>query len=370
MAILDRFSNFYSHHSKKFDIRSWIRSGWAILTNLVNEMVRAIAVAVRSCRATITNLVNNMKTSKIVKYFTNQPISKKGIRLGILVLAGCAGMALSKYWSEPILDFLDIAKTDMAKTDDNASSYPANVRGYFALPILSFFVFIALWFFRTYDTRQKIQQTNFTEGLGNLVSDNPLQVDIGVFLLLEVSKATSAFDKEIRLAFIKRLKMSPKEFKEQEFQDGLSNRLSYAQYILPWLINNPKESSDLKLNGINCEYQEFTANRYSSDALEMVKLLPKTNGGPPKKPDTSSGDSPVHLPIHDFRWADCRNINFKNVNLCAFDFRGAKNVDMRGGYIMDRSRPPLGVDHRTLSEYIEHETGKVTKNPPVVINDS
>ena len=181
-------------------------------------------------------------------------LGNKWMRVFWLIVAGFAGMVLFKCWGEPILDFLDIAKTDMAKTDDNASGYPANARGYFVLPILSIVVFFALWVFRTYDTRQQIeqanrqlkqasqqanrqlQQANFAKGLDNLVSDDPLQVDIGVILLLEVSKATSAFDKEIRLAFIKRLKELPGNLEGRTVMEMRANRLSYAQYIIQWLI--------------------------------------------------------------------------------------------------------------------------------------
>lgn len=325
-----------------------------------------------------------MNTSSKLSKFPHWLLSNKWMRVFWLSLAGLAGLALFKCAGGPILDYLDIAKVG-----DGKSSYPANARGYLVLPILSLFVIFALWVFRTYDTRQQIEQTNrqlqqanqqanrqlqqanFAKGLDNLVSNNPLQVDVGVILLLEVSRETSVFDKEIRLAFIKRLKEMPKEFEGQKVEEGLSGRLSYAQYIIQWLIDNPKISGKKPdFRGMNCAYHEFTSDRFSGGTnpeLEMVKILPEVSGEAPRAPHISSGGNSIPPPVFDFRWADCKNINFKNIDLCAFDFRGAKRVNMVDGYMMNRSRYPRGIDTKTLSEYIEYETGKVIENPPVGI---
>lgn len=326
-----------------------------------------------------------MNTPSKLSKFCHWLLSNKWMRVFWLGVAGLAGLVLFKCAGDPILDYLDIAKVS-----DSKSSYPANARGYLVLPILSLFVIFALWVFRTYDARQQIEQTNrqlkqasqqanrqlqqanFAKGLDNLVSNNPLQVDVGVILLLEASKATPAFDKEIRLAFIKRLKEPVKKYEEMKFQEGVSNRFSYAQYIIQWLIDHPKVSGKKPdLIGMNCEYQEFTSDKShggTNTKLEMVKILPETSGGPPKAPNISSGTNPPHLPAYYFLKADCQNISFKKVDLSGFDFRGAKNVNMVGGYIVNRSRPPLGVISTTLSEYIDSKTGEVIENPPVEIS--
>lgn len=300
-----------------------------------------------------------MATSNTFSIIFNSLLNKPWKRFVILVVAGGAGALLVIFCREWIFCFLGVT---------------GRAKDYLILPMLSFFVFIALWAFRTYDTRQQIQQANFVKGLDNLVSDNPLQVDIGVILLLEVSKATPAFDTEIRLAFIKRLKEPVKKHERMKFQEGVSNRFSYAQYIIQWLIDHPRVSGKKPdLVGMNCECQEFTSGKShggTNTKLEMVKILPETSGGSPKEPNISSGDNSPHLPTYYFLRADCQNISFKNVDLSGFDFRGAKNVNMVGGYIVNRSRPPLGVISTTLSEYIDSKTGEVVKNPPVEIDGS
>lgn len=320
----------------------------------------AFASCARSCWATIMNLVIRMKTSSTVKYFTNQPMSKKGIRLGILMLAGGAGVWLLKCGGEPLLNFLgiaevDITKSGVAKPNDNASIYPTNARGYLVLPMLSFFVFIALWFFRTYDTRQQIQQANFVKGLENLVSDNPLQIDIGVILLLEVSKATSVFDKEIRLAFIKRLKELPGDLNGRKVMDMRTKRLSYAQYIIQWLINNPKSGDPLDLSGMDCRYQEFTSRGDSgrtNKKLEIAKILTSQSG---KSDDVNS------VPGVTFEEAFCENISFKGVNVSKYNFTNAEKFDIRGAYI--NPFIVLGLDLNKVSRKHLDQTGAIGENP-------
>jgi len=319
-----------------------------------------------------------MSTSSKFSKYIHWLLSSKWMRVLWLGLAGFAGVMLLKLCGREMLDFLDIAKIDATKTDGGASGYPASVRGYLVLPILSIFVVFALWVFRTYDTRQQIeqanrqlQQSNFAKGLDNLVSDDPLKVDVGVILLLEVSRATPAFDKEIRLAFIKRLKEPTTKFEETKFKERVSNRLSYAQYIIQWLISHPKDGGKKPdLIGMNCEHQEFTTDQIhggTNTKLEVAKILPESAGGSPKASIFSPECNPPP-PAYHFMWADCENISFKNVDLSDFDFRGAKNVNMVGGYIVNLSRAPLGVVSTALFEYIDHETGEVIKNPPVEIS--
>ncbi len=155
----------------------------------------------------------------------------------------------------------------------------------FAHPFaLSLFVLLALWYFRTRDTLRRIagadaqiQQSNFTIGLTNLVAGKSINIEIGVAILLQVSDATDAFDKQIRIAFIRRLKDKP--LTNDDVHIGSIRRknhfLSYAQHMLKWLINyqikNP-ESDKPDLRGMSCDYQEFTSADIGDFAFS--KILP------------------------------------------------------------------------------------------------
>ena len=106
---------------------------------------------------------------------------------------------------------------------------------------------------------------------------------------------------------------------------------------------------------MNCECQEFTADQShggTNTKLEMVKILPEAAGGLPKAPSISHEGNP-HIPVYHFMWANCENISFKKIDLSRFDFRGAINVNMVGGYIADTTRSPLGVVGTTLFDYID-----------------
>jgi len=311
-------------------------------------------------------------------------LSNKWMRVFWLGLAGLTGFALFKYAGDMILDILgiasvdtvesDTAKVSAVKSDGNANIYPANTRGYLVLPILSFFVFIALWFFRTYDTRQQIEQTNrqlrqaslqatqqlqqanFAKGLDNLVSDDPLKVDIGVILLLEVSKVTTTFDKEIRLAFIKRLKELPGNLDGRSVMEMRANRLSYAQYIIQWLIDHPKVGgASLDLRGMDCRYQEFTSRRFSGGANKKLEISKIFTFSP------SAIDDSILNPGITFEDANCENVSFKGVSLGGFDFTNAINVDITGGFI--EHFPPRGLGGGDLSDDLFSPTDEIIKNP-------
>lgn len=281
-------------------------------------------------------------------------ISKKLMRFGILIFAGGAGWWLFTCHEDWILCLLGIDKTDRA-------------RDYLVLPMMSIFVVFALWVFRTYDTRQEIQQTNFTKGLDNLVSDNPLQVDIGVILLLEVSRATPAFDKEIRLAFIKRLKELPGDLGGRSVMEMRANRLSYAQYIIQWLIDHPKVGgAPLDIRGMDCRYQEFTSSRFSGGANKKLEISKIFSFSP------SNIDDSILNPGITFEEANCENVSFKGVSLGGFDFTNAINVDITGGYI--EHFHPRGLDGDQISpEDLAPQTGEVVNNPnwaePAVLTD-
>ena len=202
---------------------------------------------------------------------------------------------------------------------------------------VSFPIFLALWWFRTRDSRQQIaasnaqiQQANFTSGMDKLVQNRPLQIDVGVMILLEVSKKTDAFDKEIRLAFIKRLKEKPtmptqptdvevpNEGKMAEFALQFPKRLSYAQHILRWLIakqDNYAKKPDL--SGMRCDYQEFKGAE-----LQLVKILPTPKEAPG---EMAFFGSPVSLV-----GADCTSLNFDGVAFDIFDDDDTINMTKDG----------------------------------------
>lgn len=185
--------------------------------------------------------------NKLTQWFEQAFLVTKGGRFRLLAVALLLGGLLVKYGKESVFCVLGIYSAD---------------GNYLIFPMLSLFVFLALWLFRTYDTRQQIHQThaqieqtnkqilqaNFAKGLDNLVNNDPLQIDIGVILLLEVSKSTPAFDKEIRLAFIKRLQILPEPIYKTFPEKGKFNRwieiddsrIPYTPHILRWIVNHPE----------------------------------------------------------------------------------------------------------------------------------
>lgn len=134
---------------------------------------------------------------------------------------------------------------------------------------VSVFVLISLWIFRTYDARQQIyqnDQNDLVRGFDNLSSDNILQIDIGVDILITISKKISSFDGMINAAFIRRLKSLPASYKFNNRHEGESLNhptdgvyLSYAQHIIRWLIEYKTRNKDVfyELDTLDLSYQEF-----------------------------------------------------------------------------------------------------------------
>ena len=116
-------------------------------------------------------------------------------------------------------------------------------------------VFAALWWFRTRDVRQNIEQTNLFNGLQFLASDNPLKIDIGVHQLLRLSEAVPEYYPDIRIAFIRRLKISPKPEDEISMHDA---RLAYAQHIFKWLMKKEQNYDKSDYKNIDIFHQDFS----------------------------------------------------------------------------------------------------------------
>ena len=124
--------------------------------------------------------------------------------------------------------------------------------------------FLALWWFRTYDARQQLQRANFEAGVVLIASDTPISIEIGTQILLEVSKVTSAFDREIRLTFIKRLKRPSADTKVNTEMKAAGYRYGYAQHMFRWLL---ARGGKWDLNNMQLQYQEFTVSDVTLGAI-------------------------------------------------------------------------------------------------------
>ena len=133
--------------------------------------------------------------------------------------------------------------------------------------------FLALWWFRTYDARQQLQRANFEAGVGHIASDTPIRIEIGTQILREVSKVTSAFDIEIALTFVKRLKRYPAETAKNESIVTGGYRWGYAQHMLNWLLNDYKRRGKKQdLEHLDLRNQDFTNLDAESTAPEVLKM--------------------------------------------------------------------------------------------------
>ena len=129
--------------------------------------------------------------------------------------------------------------------------------------------FLALWWFRTYDTRQQNLRANFDTGVGHIASDTPIRIEIGAKILINVSQATSSYDREISTAFIRRLKRFPAETDANRNLLKRGYRFAYAQHMLKWLKDRG-EKHELEL--LDLRYQEFTSTTASITASEILAM--------------------------------------------------------------------------------------------------
>ena len=133
----------------------------------------------------------------------------------------------------------------------------------------SLMFFLALWWFRTYDSLQRDWRANFEAGVNHVASDTPIRIEIGTAILINVSKRTSAYNREIAIAFTKRLKRSPADTDKNK--DIVSNgyRWGYAQHMLKWL-QNQNEKRDLDF--LDLRYQEFTSTIAKITGYEIMRM--------------------------------------------------------------------------------------------------
>ena len=248
------------------------------------------------------------------------------IRFIILFFMAWLGLAFGSYIFTCI--------THLFPLIDGLEKYlkPATV----SIPVLT-----ALWYFRTYDTRQKIYQDDLFKGLDNLASNNPVQVDVGVAMLIEISKKVPSFNENIKIAFIRRLKSIPGEYKHK---DG--DFLSYAQHIIRWLLLRKKENESISFNlhGLDLSYQEFIvgADRKKIIFKELLDY------------DSASDYDPL-----------LKNLSLHGADISGISFTG----DLRVTIGNDSTSIDFGVfdnDHEEMIEFLQmEETANLTviRNP-------
>ena len=180
-------------------------------------------------------------------------------RLVVLLVASAIGVALVKCVSPWVLCFFPVSVYGDIRTVIGAAP--------FTLP-----VFLALWWFRTYDSFQADWRAKFNEGIAHVVSEMPARIEIGAVMLISISEATSSYDREISAAFIRRLNQSPTETEENRNLLNKSNGWGYAQLMIEWLT---KQNKKFNLHYMDLRNQSFT---YNADMITVCDLLNAGNG--------------------------------------------------------------------------------------------
>ena len=181
-------------------------------------------------------------------------------RLVVLLVASAIGAALVKCVSPWVLCFFPVSVYGDIRTVIGAAP--------FTLP-----VFLALWWFRTYDSFQADWRANFEAGIAHIVSEMPNRIEVGTVMLIKISKATSSYDREIRTAFIRRLKRFPADADTNHKLLAGGYRFAYAQQMLQWLKESPaKKDQDKKydLGHLDLRNQEFT---YAEAQITICEVL-------------------------------------------------------------------------------------------------
>ena len=132
-------------------------------------------------------------------------------------------------------------------------SYPFD-NGHIIFTVLTFFV---LWLFRTIDARQRIHQANLTVAFNLIASGQPVNIEMAAQVCWRISRATSVFNKEIRIAFVKCLKRGQSNSPENKRLIAKNYRWSYAQHMLHWLQKYADKKADLR--NLDLSGQEFTS---------------------------------------------------------------------------------------------------------------
>ena len=189
----------------------------------------------------------------------NRHLGKMWVRLVVLLIALIIGAVLGKCVSPWVLCFLPNNVYGDIRTVVGAA--------HFTLP-----TFLALWWFRTYDSIKRDLRDNFEAGVNHIASDTPIRIEIGAEILANVSKLTSAYNREITITFIKRLKRSPADAKKNKEIFYSDYRWGYAQHMLKWLKDHQRKNKKYDLNLLDLRYQEFTSATAEITICEVLEM--------------------------------------------------------------------------------------------------
>ena len=191
----------------------------------------------------------------------NPLLGTMSARFVALLIAVTVGVFLGKRFSPLLLDL-----------------FPENVYGDIrtvagAIPF-TLLTFLALWWFRTYDSFQGGWRANFEAGVAHILSETPNRIELGTVMLIKISGATSSYDREIRIAFIRRLKQSPVEAEANPKLLDTPTDWSYAQKMLQWLKN---QNTHIDLQYVDLRNQDFTDK---ASPITVCDLLNMGHGKP------------------------------------------------------------------------------------------
>ena len=189
----------------------------------------------------------------------NRHLGKMWVRLVVLFITLILGAVLGKCISPWVLCFLPERVFGDIRTVVGAA--------HFTLP-----TFLALWWFRTYDSIKRDLRDNFEAGVNHIASDTPIRIEIGAEILANVSKLTSAYNREITITFIKRLKRSPADAKKNKEIFYSDYRWGYAQHMLKWLKDHQRKNKKYDLNLLDLRYQEFTSATAEITICEVLEM--------------------------------------------------------------------------------------------------
>ena len=186
----------------------------------------------------------------------NPLLGTMSARLVALLIAVIAGVFLGKHFSPWFL----------ALVPENVYGDIRTVVGAipFTLP-----TFLALWWFRTYDSFQSNLRANFDSGVAHIASNEPIRIEIGTVILIKISETTSSYDREISTAFVRRLNQSPAEATANRKLLDTTTDWNYAQKMLLWLKHQNKKYDLYYVDLRNQDFFDETAGITLCDLFNM-----------------------------------------------------------------------------------------------------
>ena len=250
-------------------------------------------------------------------WWLERMLDNKNVRaliLGGLILAQIRW--LYKFNPENLGGVIDIYK-----------SYPFD-NGHIILTVLTFFV---LWLFRTIDARQRIHQANLGVAMTLIASGKPVNIEMATQMCWRISRATSVFNKEIRIAFVKCLKRGQGNSRENKRLIAKNYRWSYAPHMLHWLKKYADRKTDL--TNLDLSGQEFTSTTVKIKYADICAMHDTHYGNELNidfggcQFDTPSENSDKQTAINDFFDGDARLIAEYERQTKAFYKRVNSEVD-------------------------------------------